>query len=147
MLYTTSIKQECEAPATKNFRLRAERKWRETFLVRKQENLNIITKPSPFGGAGTITVRDILETPDEMYQKGRVFCHTTVYAGSALGYHVHKGESETYYILSGHGTFNDNGTLVEVGPGDVLFTGDQEGHSIQASCGEDIELIALILYK
>lgn len=44
-----------------------------------------------------------------------------------IGYHVHDGESETYYILSGRGIFNDNGTVVEVGPGDVTFTGDGEG--------------------
>lgn len=116
-------------------------------MVRKNRALKITTKASPFGGAGEITVRELLESPEEMYQKGRVFCHTTVYAGSGIGYHVHHGESETYYILSGHGTFNDNGTLAEIGPGDVLFTGDQDGHGIEATKGENIEMIALILYK
>ncbi|MCI8578627.1 MAG: cupin domain-containing protein [Lachnospiraceae bacterium] len=116
-------------------------------MIRKQENIRTTTKTSPFSGTGNITVRDILESPEEMYQKGRVFCHTTVYAGSGIGYHVHQGESETYYILSGHGTFNDNGVMSEIGPGDVLFTGDQAGHSIEATKGEDIEMIALILYK
>lgn len=115
-------------------------------MIRKHEDMKITTKPSPFNGTGNITVRDILENPEEMYQKGRVFCHTTVHAGSGLGYHVHHGESETYYILSGHGTFNDNGVLAPVGPGDILFTGDGTGHSIEATEGEDIEMIALILY-
>lgn len=64
-----------------------------------------------------------------------------------IGYHVHDGESETYYILSGRGIFNDNGTVVEVGPGDVTFTGDGEGHSIEATGDEPIEMIALILYR
>lgn len=115
-------------------------------MVKKNEDLRTITKASPFNGTGEITVRDILEGPEELYQKGRVFCHTTVYAGSGIGYHVHRGESETYYILSGRGTFNDNGVLTEVGPGDVLFTGDQAGHGIEASANEDIHMIALILY-
>jgi mannose-6-phosphate isomerase-like protein (cupin superfamily) len=116
-------------------------------LVRRKEEIKVLTKTSPFGGVGNITVRDILETPEEMYQKGRVFCHTTVHAGSGIGYHVHQGESETYYILRGHGRFNDNGTITEIGPGDVLFTGDQSGHGIEAAAGEDIEMIALILYR
>jgi mannose-6-phosphate isomerase-like protein (cupin superfamily) len=115
-------------------------------LLKKKESLNVITKPSPFGGEGEITVRDILDGPEEMYQKGRVFCHTTVHPGSGIGYHVHNKESETYYIMSGHGTFNDNGVSREVGPGDVLFTGDQEGHSLKATHGENLEIIALILY-
>lgn len=82
-----------------------------------------------------------------MYGKGRVFCHTTVHPGAGIGYHIHNGESETYYILKGSGSFNDNGKITMVGPGDVLFTGDGEGHGIEASQGEPIEMIALILYR
>jgi mannose-6-phosphate isomerase-like protein (cupin superfamily) len=142
VLYTTSINQEHK----NNFTNLYFTKKGEDDLLRKDESVRKVTKPSPFGGTGNITVRDILESPEDMYQKGRVFCHTTVYPESGIGYHVHKGESETYYIMSGHGTFNDNGVLKEVGPGDVLFTGDQEGHSLEATHGENLEIIALILY-
>lgn len=116
-------------------------------MVRKKEELLSERKPSPFAGKGEITVRNMLNGPEEMYQKGRVFAHTTVYPGSGLGYHIHQNESETYYILSGRGLFNDNGTVVEVFPGDVTFTGAGEGHSIEAIGNEPIEMIALILYK
>ena len=116
-------------------------------MLTRKEEVKKITKPAPFQGTGEITVRDILDGGEAMYGKGRVFCHTTVYPGSGIGYHVHEKESETYYILSGHGTFNDNGTLKEAGPGDVLFTGDGEGHALEASQGEPIEMIALILYR
>ena len=40
---------------------------------------------------------------------------------------------------------NDNGTIVDVQPGDVYYCGDGECHSIEA-IGEPIEMIALILY-
>ena len=40
-------------------------------------------KPSPFQGTGEITVRDILNGPEELYEKGRVFAHTTVARESA----------------------------------------------------------------
>ena len=34
--------------------------------------------------------------------------------GSDLAFHVHEGESETYYILTGTGIYNDNGTKYPV---------------------------------
>lgn len=82
----------------------------------------------------------------KMYQAGRVFGHTTVYPGSAIGYHVHQNESETYYILSGTARYNDNGTMCTVTAGDVTFTGAGEGHGIEAIGKEPVEMIALILY-
>lgn len=116
-------------------------------MVRKQENVAFERKPSPFGGKGEITVRSLLNGPEELYHRGRVFAHTTVYPGAGLGYHVHENESETYYILSGKGLFNDNGTLVSVSAGDVTFTGAGQGHSIEAIGPEPVEMIALILYQ
>lgn len=62
-------------------------------------------------------------------------------------YHVHDKESETFYILSGRGLFNDNGVTAEVGAGDVTYTGPGEGHSIEALGDTAIEMIALILHE
>lgn len=118
----------------------------ENEMVRRKDNITSITKPAPFGGKGEITVRNLLESEDEMYHAGRVFAHTTVYPGSAIGYHIHNNESETYYILNGFGKYNDNGTIVDVNPGDVFFCGTGEGHSIEA-VGGPIDMIALILFK
>ena len=115
-------------------------------MLRKSEEKHAVQKPGPFNGKGEIIVQDILNGPDEMYRKGRVFCHTTVLPGSSVGYHTHNGDAETYYVISGHGTFNDNGELKKVGPGDVLYTGDGEGHSLEATEGEPVDVIALILY-
>jgi len=69
-------------------------------MVRKNSDLNIETKPAPFGGTGKITVRNLLNGPDEMYN-----------------------------ILSGTGRYNDNGSIVDVHPGDVYFCEDGESHS------------------
>ena len=43
--------------------------------------------------------------------------------------------------------YNDNGTEVEVGPGDVTFCDAEEGHALKNIGDEDLEAIALILYK
>ena len=116
-------------------------------MVRKGEELYQEKKPSPFHGKGEILVRSLLNGPEEMYDNGRVFAHTTIYPDSGLGYHVHENESETYYILSGVGRFNDNGKIRIVKAGDVTFTGYGEGHSLEAAGEEPLEVIALILYK
>lgn len=115
-------------------------------MVKKQTSLRADVKSGVFGGKGSISVKGLLDAPGEMYDKGRVFSHTIVYPGSSIGYHVHNNESETYYILSGNGKFNDNGTIVDVQAGDVTFTGDGEGHGLEATGEKPIEMIALILY-
>ena len=116
-------------------------------MVRKSEEKQVVTKPAPFNGVGEITVRSLLNGPEEMSQKGRVFGHTTVYPGAAIGYHAHHGDSETYYILSGTGRYNDNGTMTTVTAGDVTYTAPGEGHGIECIGDEPIEMIALILYE
>lgn len=114
-------------------------------MVRKSDEKTVERKPAPFDGVGEITVRHLLNGREELYDKGRVFAHTAVYPGSAIGYHVHTNESETYYILSGTGKFNDNGKEITVSAGDVTFTGTGEGHSIEAMGDQPVEMIALIL--
>lgn len=116
-------------------------------MLRKRDEKKAELMPGPFDGGGVIYVRNILNGPEETYQKARLFAHTTVYPDSAIGYHVHRGESETYYILSGRGRFNDNGTVKQVGPGDVLFTGAGEGHGLETVGDEPIELVAVVFYQ
>lgn len=116
-------------------------------MIRRSKEKISVRKPAPFDGVGEITVRSLLNGPEEMSQKGRVFGHTTVYPGSEIGYHIHNGDSETYYILSGEGRYNDNGTIVEIGPGDVAYCAPGEGHGLACIGDEPVEMIALILYK
>ena len=60
---------------------------------------------------------------------------------------LHEGESETYYILTGTGIYNDNGTKYPVKAGDVVFCDDGEGHGLLNNGKEDLKFIALILKK
>ena len=57
-------------------------------MIRKSIEKETVRKPAPFQGTGEITVRSLLNGPDEMSRKGRVFGHTTVYPGSEIGYHA-----------------------------------------------------------
>ena len=99
-----------------------------------------------FGGDGEVELRKILVSVDELQGKGRLFNHNVLQPGCELGWHVHKGDCETYYILSGEGEYNDNGEMMRVYPGDTTFVGDGEGHSIRAVGDAPLEFIALILY-
>ncbi|HPF54777.1 MAG TPA: cupin domain-containing protein [Eubacteriales bacterium] len=116
-------------------------------MVRKSENVKSEVFEHKFNAPGSILVRSLVECDAEMNGKGRVFAHTTLQPGCGIGYHIHKGESETYYIYSGSGEFNDNGTIVPVSAGDVTFTPDGTCHGILNTGAIPLELIALILYN
>ena len=115
-------------------------------IVRRNGEEPVIRKKM-FGGEGEAEMHVILKAPEEMYGKGRVFRHLLLRPGCEVGWHVHQGDGETYYILRGRGLYNDNGTEVEVGPGDVTFVDSGEGHALLNNGEEELEAIALILFK
>ena len=84
--------------------------------------------------------------PDELNGKGRLFSHTTILPGNGIGYHVHAGDSEIYYILHGQGEYSDNGVVTTVAAGDVTFCPAGAGHSLLCTGDAPLEMIALILY-
>jgi mannose-6-phosphate isomerase-like protein (cupin superfamily) len=116
-------------------------------MIRRSMEKSVETHEHKFGGSGFITVRNLLNGAAELDNKGRVFAHTTLNPGCGIGFHPHSGESETYYILSGEGEYNDNGTLCRISAGDVTHTPSGEGHGIRNTGNEPLEFIALILYS
>ena len=77
--------------------------------------------------------------------KLRTFNLIELGAGGEVDFHVHEGEFESYYILSGKGLYNDNGQEIEVEPGTVTFTPSGEGHGIKNIGKETLKFIALIV--
>ena len=115
-------------------------------MVRKSTEAQYVEKKM-FDGDGMAKMRLILETNEEMYNKGRVFNHLYLEPGCEVGWHIHHGDGETYYILKGVGEYNDNGTPVQVEPGDVTFVDAEEGHALKNIGNDNLEAIALILFK
>ena len=115
-------------------------------MVRRSDE-KVVSKRKMFDGAGEALLCQILNGADEMYNKGRLFNHLILNPGCEVGWHIHHGDGETYYILKGRGEYNDNGTVTKVGPGDVTFVDAEEGHSLKCISEEPLEAIALILYK
>ena len=99
------------------------------------------------GGPGRVYNRSIIPSNEELYNSGRLFAHNVIEKGSGVGYHVHHGECEFYYVLSGSAEYNDNGNVITISAGDVTYTGDGEGHGLVNNADEPFEMIALILFE
>ena len=99
------------------------------------------------GGKGETEMHLIAESVDELYGKGRLFNRMIIQPGNSIGEHKHEGDNEIFYFLSGTGTYNDNGTIVEVGPGDVTVCNDGELHGLKNTGDVPLEFIALILFS
>lgn len=99
---------------------------------------------APYGGNGHLTRKKLLGEK-ELDGKCSLYAEITLEPKSNIGYHEHHGESETYYILSGRGNFNDNGTIRPVKSGDVTFTPSGCGHGLENISDENLVFIALII--
>ena len=92
-------------------------------------------------------LKEALITEEQLGSHCRMFSRVILKPGCELGYHKHQDETETYYILSGKGTYNDNGTKIPVVTGDVTFCDSGSSHGIENTGNEDLCFIALILEK
>ncbi len=99
------------------------------------------------GGPGAIQRRDLIESNGDIYNSGRLYAHIILEKDCGVGYHIHNGDGEIYYILKGKGEYNDNGTVRTVKAGDVTHTRPGEGHGITNVQAEPMEMMALILFE
>ena len=107
--------------------------------------MKTIYEDTPCGGVGRMRI-DMLLGEDELKDKCRMFARVTLHPGDVLGFHVHNGNSECYYILSGEGVYDDNGVKRTVRAGDVTWTPDGKGHGLSNADGkEDVVFVALII--
>lgn len=97
------------------------------------------------GGDGEVIINRILGEK-ELNGKCGLYAQVTINPGSSLGYHEHKNESETYYILSGEAEYDDNGKKRAVKPGDVTFTPNGCGHALRPTGNEPVVFMALIIF-
>ena len=94
-------------------------------------------------GEGTVTLTAAFEKGDYAAPL-RLFSRITLPAGASIGYHVHEQEEEFYYILSGRGEMDDNGTPVTLQAGDATVTRSGQGHALRNTGSEPLEVLAVI---
>ena len=98
------------------------------------------------GSAGLI-MKESLITGEELGEHCKMFSRVTIKPGCELGHHEHHGETETYYVLSGSGMYDDNGKAVPIEAEDVTYCKDGDGHGVKNTGTEDLVFVALILKK
>ena len=111
-------------------------------MIRRADEIAKAGAPDP--GKPELTIFK-LNTFENQPEKLRTYALATVAPGGAVDFHVHEGECEYYYILSGKAEYNDNGTIVEVGAGDLTFTANGEGHGIKNIGNDPLIFFPLII--
>ncbi len=112
-------------------------------MIRTKEQLKITTEQNE-KGIDKLFLSDLAEF-DGKNPKLRTFALAKLNPGEEVEFHIHEGECESYYIISGKGIYNDNGTETKVFPGTVTFTPSGEGHGIKNTGDDILEFIALII--
>lgn len=84
---------------------------------------------------------------NELFGKGSMFAHVRLEKDATVEWHIHTGEVEYYYILSGEGIYTDTDkTEHVVKKGDVCTINPNDGHAIRNEKDIVLEFIALIIY-
>ncbi len=112
-------------------------------MYKKIEDLKTATKLNAMGKEKMFKTN--LADFEGWNPKARLFSLVQVPPGEEVDFHMHFGESETFFILSGQGVYNDNGTQMDIAPGMVTFTPSGEGHSIKNTGDGMLSFIALIV--
>ncbi|MBE5750425.1 MAG: cupin domain-containing protein [Clostridiales bacterium] len=77
--------------------------------------------------------------------KIKQFSYVELDCGEEVPFHVHEGNAENYYIISGSGIYNDNGKDIPVSDGVITFTPSGQGHALKNTGNEKLCFIALVL--
>lgn len=112
-------------------------------MYKTKEQLKTITKLN-YEGKERMYMTDLADF-DVKNPKVKLFALVELKPGEEVQYHMHVGESETYYILSGEGIYNDNGNKIEVAPGMVTLTPSGEGHALKNTGTDLLRFVAVIL--
>jgi mannose-6-phosphate isomerase-like protein (cupin superfamily) len=118
-------------------------------MIFKSEALEKVVVDKPRGGPGRMECHyafQMGQAPEgSAYQ---LLASQTLEPGSGVGYHQHVDNEELYVILSGHGTFIDNGNVEKpVGPGDMTLTLEGESHGLINTGSEPLRFLAAIAKK
>ena len=113
-------------------------------MINKRDAMKTELKEHMRGGDGTIAITHLVEKED--IKNGRLMARIDIPVGASIGQHTHEGETEYYLIQEGEGEVQEAEGLKQVGPGDVVVTGDQESHSISNTGQTPLIMTAIIIF-
>lgn len=95
------------------------------------------------GGEGVVTLTELMM--GELPPNVRLYKLITIPVGGSIGAHVHEGEAELFFFLSGQARVMDDGAPMDVAPGDVMQTPSGHSHSVTNIGAEPVQLLAVIV--
>jgi len=113
-------------------------------MVKRAEEMIKEIKEQMRGGKGSVEITHIFKQ-DELKGKARLCARITINPGCSIGVHQHVDEEEIFYVISGKGLVNDDGTEKEVTAGDAILTGGGASHAIENIGDDPLVLFAVIL--
>jgi mannose-6-phosphate isomerase-like protein (cupin superfamily) len=108
--------------------------------VRNAADVMPVVRPSIHGGDGSFEMRFVYGD-QELVSALRVFELCRLPPGTSIGEHLHDETEEIYFIVSGVGTMDLDGTPREVHAGDVVLTQPMSRHGIRNTGTADLELL------
>ena len=97
-------------------------------MINRRNEMRTEVKEKVRGGEGSVQFTYLVETATEKH--ATLLAEVSVPPGASIGPHTHDLDVEYYFIISGSGIVNDNGTDTEVKTGDAVITKDGASHSI-----------------
>ena len=113
-------------------------------MIKRQSAIRREPMEKARGGVGVAIFDHILEKT-EMRTNCRMFTKITLEPGTSIGYHKHVKEEDIYYIMTGIATVCDNDEIRTLYPGEVLYTGSGDSHSIANDGDVPLQFISIIL--
>ncbi len=113
-------------------------------MIRYQKDMPTATEENPAGGIGTMMAQTLF-TPAETGGKTGMFAVVTLDPGSIVGEHLHTGEAEVYYILSGQGVIIEDGKRFPISAGDAELCLSGHSHGLENTSPAPIVFLAMVL--
>lgn len=113
-------------------------------MIRKSWEMRKELRENMVGGTGSVRLTHLLEG-DELLGKSRLCAVLTFGPGDSIGPHSHVKDAEIYYMLQGELTLLHDGAETVIRSGDVVFTANGEGHSVENRTHARAELLAVVL--
>ena len=116
-------------------------------MVKSAKDMKENVRVAMRGGDGQVVCKDFLDK-GEYDGKARLFSTLTLEPGCSIGKHVHENEEEVFYVIQGVATYDDNGTVVKMYPGDSCICLGGETHSIanREESGDLVVFAAILTY-
>jgi mannose-6-phosphate isomerase-like protein (cupin superfamily) len=119
---------------------------RSNVMIIKADKAVKIISEKPRGGKGIIFNNRYLDS-HELDNNLQGFYVNELEPGGEIGYHMHEGDEEIYYILEGSGIILDNGKESSIEKGDLIYTKSGESHGMINNGNDVLKFIGFIIKK